>query len=91
MKKTERIEILSTRKQLESLDAKARLLGISRSEYLLFCGLNAQIKCEVGADTFQSEIAILERKLLDGIIIKHQFSEMVDILIDKQKRLKTYV
>lgn len=92
MSKTERIEIRVTKKHKALLENKAESHDICLSDYMLFCGLNAEIKCTIGADTFQSEINILEIKLKDGIINKYQFSEMIDVLITKEKkRLETTV
>jgi len=87
MKKTEKIEVCCTLDQKGRIFEKALAFGISASEYLLFVGLNVEILCKVGADTFIAGIDILECQMKQGIITPEQFKDMVDILIKKQKNI----
>ena len=88
MKKTDKIEVCCSSEQKARVIKKAKALGISASEYLLFTGLNAEVLCQVGADTFAAEIEILERKMKEGILTPEQFRGMVTILIEKQKKIR---
>lgn len=87
MKKSDKIEVCCTPEQKARIHKKAGSLGISASEYLLFTGLNVEILCQVGADTFAAELNILEIKMKQGLLTRQQFQDMASILIEKQKKL----
>ena len=86
MTKEKRYEMLMTEKQFKSLNEKMEQHGFkSLADYLLFCGLNAQINCKVGPTMEKEllEISFASTMLKQGMITDEEFKNIKKKYIEK--------
>ena len=86
--KDKRIEVKLTEEHYNAIKSKSEAVQMTMSEYLLFCGMNAQIRCQVGntMDSLNFEISAAHRMMKDGIISAQEFSRMKAHFIEKNEK-----
>lgn len=91
MNKDRRIDVKVTQQQFVTLTAKAKAQNMNLSEYMLFCGMNAQISVNIGKmsafDTFEYELKFLQKMRDGGEIAADEFSRLKAALISKYSKL----
>jgi len=87
-KKDKRIEVKLSKKHYDDIATKSEKVQMTMSEYLLFCGMNAQIRCNVGntMDSLNFEISTAYKMMKDGIISDQEFSRMKNHFIEKNEK-----
>ena len=86
--KDKRIEVKLSEEHYNAIKSKSESVQMTMSEYLLFCGMNAQIRCRVGntMDSLNFEISTAHKMMKDGIISEPEFSRMKNHFIEKNEK-----
>ena len=91
MNKTRRIDVKVTAEQFDVLNKKAAAQSMNLSEFMLFCGMNAQISVNIGKltafDTFEYEVGFLRRMRSCGEITMDEYSRLKAALIAKHSKI----
>lgn len=90
MNKDRRIDVKVTQEQFDALTAKAKAQNMNLSEYMLFCGMNAQISVNIGKmsafDTFEYELKFLQKMREGNEITADEHSRLKAALIEKYSK-----
>lgn len=91
MNKIRRIDVKVTQEQFETLNRKAAENHMNLSEYMLFCGMNAQISVTIGVDytfnRFDHEMRFIVMMKERGEITDDEFNRLKAALIEKYTKI----